>query len=121
MSRTRLLIWILALVALLQLFPDKAGRIEIFAVIAGVMYCAAWVIPKYISRRKNQAARAALVNSDEREYLEYAAALQAIRAKYDPHRDLDDPTSISPEYQAEISALLDRHQAMLKRKFGPNG
>jgi len=121
MSRTRLLIWILALVALLQIFPDKAARIEVFAVIAAVIYCAAWVIPKYISRRKNRATRAALVTADEREYLEYAAALQAIRAKYDPQRDLDDPTSISPEYQAEITALLDRHDAMLKRKFAPNG
>ena len=121
MSRTRLLVWILALVALLQIFPDKAGRIEIFAVIAAVIYCAAWVIPKYISRRKSQATRAALVTADEQEYLEYAAALQAIRTKYDPQRDLDDPTTISPEYQAEITALLDRHEAMLKRKFAPTG
>jgi hypothetical protein len=75
MSRTRLLVWILALVALLQIFPDKAGRIEIFAVIAAVIYCAAWVIPKYISRRKSQATRAALATADEQEYLEYAAAL----------------------------------------------
>jgi hypothetical protein len=104
---------------LLQVFPDKAGRIEVFAVIAAVIYCAAWVIPKMLSRRKDQAAQAALAQADEQEYLEYAAALQAIRAKYDPQRDLDDPTSISPEYQAEITALLDRHDAMLKRKFGP--
>jgi hypothetical protein len=121
MTRTRLLIWILALVALLQIFPDKAGRIETFAVIAAVIYCAAWLIPKFLSRRKSQAAQAALAGADEKEYLEYAAALQAIRAKYDPQRDLDDPTSISPEYQAEITALLDRHDAMLKRKFGPPG
>jgi hypothetical protein len=121
MNRTRLLIWILALVVLIQVFPDKASRIEVFAVIAALIYCAAWVIPKVLSRRKNQAAQAALAAADEQEYLQYSGELNAIRAKYDPHRDLDDPTSISPEYQAEITALLDRHDAMLRRKFGPPG
>ncbi len=121
MNRTRLLVWILALVVLIQVFPDKASRIEVFAVIAALIYCAAWVIPKVLSRRKNQAAQAALAAADEQEYLRYSGELNAIRAKYDPHRDLDDPTSISPEYQAEITALLDRHDAMLRRKFGPPG
>ena len=60
MNRTRLLVWILALVVLLQVFPDRAPRIEVFAVIAALIYCAAWVIPKFLSRRKNQAAQTAL-------------------------------------------------------------
>jgi hypothetical protein len=119
MTRTRLLVWILALAVLIQVFPDKAPRIEVFAVIAAVIYCTAWVIPKFLSRRRSQAAQAALAGADEKDYLQYVAELNAIRAKYDPHRDLDDPTSISPEYQVEITALLDRHDAMLKRKFGP--
>jgi hypothetical protein len=119
MTRTRLLIWIVALVALLEIFPDKVGRIEVFAVVAALVYCAAWVIPKYLGRRKEQAAQTALALSDDKEYLQYSEELAAIRAKYDPQRDLDDPTSISAEYQAEISALHDRHEAMLKRKFGP--
>lgn len=119
MTRTRLLIWILVVVVMLQLFPDKAGRIELFAVIAVALYGAAWGIPKYLARRKNQTANAALAQSDEEEFRRYTKELDAIKAKFDPQRDLDDPTSISPEYQEAITALLDKHDAMLKRKFGP--
>jgi hypothetical protein len=119
MTRTRLLVWILALVVLIQIFPGKTDRIEVFAVIAAIIYCAAYVVPKFIARRREQKAQAALARSDETEYLQYTEELNAIRAKFDPERDLDDPTSISQEYQTEISALHDRHEAMLKRKFGP--
>ena len=118
MTRTRLLIWILVVMVLLQIFPDKAGRIEAFAVIASIVYCAAWVVPKYLARRKERSARVARAHVDEKEYLQYTEALNAICAKYDPQRDFEEPTSISQEYQDEISALHDRHEAMLKRKFG---
>ena len=42
-----------------------------------------------------------------------------LRARYDGNRDLSDPTSIDPDYRDALTALHDRHQAMLDRKFGP--
>ena len=64
-------------------------------------------------------AEAVQLAADDAEYRQYKMELDVIRAKYDPHRDLSEPTSISPEYRNELSALHDKHQAMLERKFGP--
>ena len=46
------------------------------------------------------------------------AAAAKIRVKYDPLRDLNDPTSITAECRDELNALHERHRAMLERKFG---
>jgi hypothetical protein len=45
--------------------------------------------------------------------------LDIIRTRFDPQRDLEDPTSLSPEYRDALTALHDKHHAMLERKFGP--
>jgi hypothetical protein len=119
MTRTRLLVIILALVVLIQVFPDRARLIEVLILGGTALYCAVWAARVYSPRLKEAAKLKALAASDEAEYRQYALELQSIRAKYDPDRDFEDPTSISQEYKDELSALHDRHEAMLQRKFGP--
>lgn len=110
---------LLVLVVLLQLFPDKAPVIKLVWVTAGALYAFVWAGAKYLANHKLKAAEAAQLAADDAEYRQYQMELDVIRAKYDPHRDLSEPTSISPEYRNELSALHDRHHAMLERKFGP--
>jgi hypothetical protein len=119
MTRTRLLLVILVLVVLIQVFPDRTALIEMLMVGGTALYCAVWAARTYIRRFKQAVKLKALAASDDAEYRQYTLELQSIRAKYDPVRDLDDPTSISQEYKDELSALHDRHEVMLQRKFGP--
>jgi hypothetical protein len=109
----------LVLVVLLQLFPDKAGLIKSVWVGAGALFVLLWAGAKFLASHRVKSAAAARLAADDEEYRRYKMGLDAIRAKYDPHRDLSDPTSISQEYRDELSALHDRHQDMLGRKFGP--
>jgi hypothetical protein len=113
------LLALLVLVVLLQLFPDKAARIKLVWVCAGALYVLAWAGAKYLAKYKLKSAEAAQRAADDEEYRQYKMELDVIRAKYDPQRDLHDPTSISPEYRDALSALHDKHQPMLERKFGP--
>ena len=107
------------MVILMQIFPEKAGAIEKVAIIGGGLYFLAWTALRYFAQHKKRRAEAALLVADDREYQHYKRELDLLRARHDPTRDLNDPTSISPEYQAELSALHDQHQDMLARKFGP--
>ena len=119
MNRTRFLVALLVVVVLLQLFPDKTAAIEAAAVSAGALYCLSWALSKYLAQYKKRAAQAAQEAADAEQYLQYERELDSIRAKYAQERDLTDPTLISPEYKDALSALHDKHEAMLTRKFGP--
>jgi hypothetical protein len=88
------------------------------AVGGAALYSLVWAILKGHAQYKSKSLRAALEAADAEEYRQYAVELDAIRAKYDPHRDLTDPTSIPQEFKDELSALHDKHAAMLTRKFG---
>jgi len=118
-NRTRILVALLIMVILMQLFPEKAGAIQRVAIVGGGLYFLAWAAARFLAQHKRRAAEAAQSAADVAEYQEYKRELDAIRAKHDPNRDLNDPTSISPEYQAALTALHDKHQDMLARKFGP--
>jgi hypothetical protein len=118
-NRTRILIALLVLVVLLQLFPERAALIKLVWVSAAALYVLIWAGAKFSAKYKLKSAETAQMADDDEEYRRYKTELDEIRAKYDPHRDLTDPTSISPEYRDELSALHDKHQAMLGRKFGP--
>jgi len=118
-NRTRILVALLIMVILMQLFPERAGAIQRVAIVGGGLYFLAWATIRYLARHRQRRAAAAQLAADEAEYQEYRRELDAIRAKHDPARDLSDPTSISPEYQAALDALHDKHQEMLARKFGP--
>jgi hypothetical protein len=107
------------MVTLIQVYPDRATLIELVAIVGGGLYAVAWYAAGARARYKRRAAEAARQAADDLEYQRYRADLDAIRAKFDPHRDLLDPTSISPEYQQELDLLHDRHRDMLTRKFGP--
>lgn len=109
---------VLVLVLLLELFPDHAATIKMVWVGAGVLYVLVWAVRRYRSHHLRKSTEAAQLSADAAEYREYKTALDAIRTKYDPHRDLADPTSLSPEYLSELNSLHDRHQSMLERKFG---
>lgn len=118
MSRTRLLLALLVVVVLLQIYPDRARVIESTAVGAGALYCLIWAISRALAQYKVKNRRAAQEAADAEEYRQYETELHSIREKYDPHRDMTEPTSISQEYKSELSALHDKHEAMLTRKFG---
>lgn len=119
MNRTRILIVILGMVILIQIYPDRATLIELIAIGGGGLYAVAWYIAHSRARYKRQAAQALQAAADEREYQLYRRDLDAIRARFDPDRDLHEPTSISAEYQHELDLLHARHRDMLTRKFGP--
>jgi hypothetical protein len=114
-----LLLALLVLVVLLQLFPQQAPLIKALAVGAGVLYFATWSGARYFRYYRRKSAYAAQEGADEAEYQQYKSELDAIRAKFDPARDLSDLTEISPEYREALTALHDKHQALLDRKFGP--
>ena len=118
MNRTRILVALLVLVVLVELFPEKSTSIKLVWVSAGALYAMAWATVRYLAQRKRKLAEAALAAADELEYQHYRQELDIIRARFDPQRDLEDPTSISPEYREALNALHDKHQAMLERKFG---
>jgi hypothetical protein len=117
-SRTRLLIVLLVFVVLVQVFPDKTGSIEIVAVIGAALYSVAWGTSKYRAQHKKKRMQEAQDTADDEEYRQYKTELDSIRAKYDPKRDMTDPDSISQQYKDELSALHDKHEDMLTRKFG---
>ncbi len=119
MNRTRILVGLLVMVILMQLFPEKTAAIEKVAIVGGGLYFLAWAAVRFLAQHNRRRAEAAQSAADEAEYQEYKRELDIIRATHDPSRDLNDPTSISPEYQAALSALHDKHQDMLARKFGP--
>jgi hypothetical protein len=118
-NRTRILVALLVMVILMQLFPEKAGAIQRVAIVGGGLYFLAWAAVRFLTQHKRRAAEAEQLAADEAEYQEYKRELDVIRATHDPARDLSDPTSISPQYRAALSALHDKHQDMLARKFGP--
>jgi hypothetical protein len=117
-SRTRLLVVLLVFVVLVQVFPEKTGAIEIVAVVGAALYCVAWGTSRYRAQYKKKRMQEAQDAADDQEYRQYKTELDSIRAKYDPNRDLTDPDSISQQYKDELSALHDKHEDMLTRKFG---
>ncbi len=119
MNRTRILVALLVVVILMQLFPEKTGVIQRTAIVGGGLYFLVWAAVRFLAQHKKRRAEAAQLAADEAEYQEYRRELDVIRETHDPSRDLSDPTSISPQYQAALSALHDKHQDMLARKFGP--
>ncbi len=119
MNRTRILLVILVMVILIQIYPDRAALIELVAIGGGGLYALAWYAANTRTRYQRRAAEAAQAAADDLEYQRYRQELDVIRAKFDPHRDLREPTSISSEYQQELDLLHQRHQDMLTRKFGP--
>jgi len=120
MNRTRILLAVLVMVVLLQFFPAQANLIKAVFVGVGLLYCLVWGGRRYLAATRKKSALAAQQAADDEEYRAYQRELHAIQLKYDPHRDLDDPTSLSADYRAELNALHDRHEAMLGRKFGAN-
>jgi hypothetical protein len=112
------LLALLVVVVLIQIYPERTGVIESMAVGGAALYSLVWAILKGHAQYKSKNLRAAQEAADAEEYRQYEVELDAIRAKYDPHRDLNDPASIPQEYRGELSALHDRHEAMLTRKFG---
>lgn len=119
MRRTYILVALLALVILVQVFPERAMLIKLVWVSGAALYVLVWAGARYWAQYKKKSAAAAQAAADELEYGEYRRELDQIRSQFDAQRDLD-PTSVSPEYRAALTALHDKHHAMLERKFGPS-
>jgi Tfp pilus assembly protein PilN len=119
LNRTRILLVILVMVALIQIYPDRASLIEGVAIVGGGLYAVAWYAANARARYKRLAAESAQAAADDREYRSYREELDAIRARFDPDRALGEPTAMSADYQKELDVLHERHRNMLSRKFGP--
>jgi hypothetical protein len=118
MNRTRILVGVAVLVALVQLFPDRVAWVELAAVIGAAAYFIQWVAATQWAQYRRRRLAAMQAAADDEEYQRYKHELDDIRSRYDAERDMNDLTSISPEYQAALSKLHDRYEAMLTRKFG---
>jgi hypothetical protein len=118
-SRTRFLVAIAVAVLLIQFFPDHAGIIKLATIALGILYLAIRALRTYPAQYRNKKQQAAQEADDEAEYQRYKIELDAIRAKYDPRHELGENAVIPQEYRDELSALHDKYQAMLTRKFGP--
>jgi hypothetical protein len=107
------------MVVLLRLFPDKSRAIEAVAVGGVALYCLLWAGSRYLAQLRAQRRQAARAAADDEEFRCYECELASIRAKYDPNRDAGEADAASQEYKDELSALHDKHQDMLNRRFGP--
>lgn len=117
-NRTRILAALVVLVVFMQLFPDRAGTIELAWMVVAGLCAAIWGTRRFLLQRQQRQAAAALARADDDRYRLYKTELDDIRSRHDPERDLSDPTSIAPEYQSELNRLHHRYQDMLERKFG---
>lgn len=118
-NRTRLLVALLVVVILLQVFPEKAGLIDLIAVLVVAVYSVGWAAAKYVAQYKRRAAQAAQEAADNEEYQRYRMELDTLRAKIDGNRDWNDLADIPQEYKDGLNTLHDKYQDMLTRKFGP--
>ena len=71
-------------------------------------------LPRQYREKRRRAMQLAV---DAQEYRLYEAELEAIRNKYDPNR-LGVEGALPAAYQDELTALSEKHRAMLTRKFG---
>ena len=119
MSRTRFLVAIAVIVLLMQFFPDQAVAIRLAGVALGLLYLAVRALRTYPALCRDKKKRAAQQAADDAAYQQYKIEADVIRAKYDPNHELTDDNAIAQEYRDELSALHDKYQGMLARKFGP--
>jgi hypothetical protein len=118
-SRTLFLAAVAVIVLAMQFFPDQASHVKRTVIALGILYLAIRALRTYPRQYRDKRIRAAQEAADDREYRQYEIELEAIRAMYAPIHDLDEIAVIPQEYQNDLSALHDRHRAMLDRKFGP--
>ncbi len=109
MSRTRFLAAIAVAALLMQVLPDYSDLIKWVAIGIGVLYLIVRALRTYPRQYRLKKQAAAQRAADEREYLEYTAALQALRSR---------PLSAGDDYEAAVAELHARHRDMLARKFG---
>jgi len=119
-SRTRFLVAIAVIVLLMQFFPNQASAIRLAGIALGLLYLAVRALRTYPALYRDKKKRAAQQAADDEAYRQYKIEVDAIRAKYDPNHELTDDTAMQQEYRDELSALHDKYQAMLSRKFGPS-
>jgi hypothetical protein len=118
-SRTSFLVAIAVIVLLMQFFPNQASTIRLAAIGLGLVYLVIRTLRTYPAQYRQKKKRAAQEDADAEEYRQYTIELDAIRAQYDPSHKLDKNSEIPQDYRNALSALHDKYQAMLDRKFGP--
>ncbi len=112
---------IAAAVLLMQFLPNQANTIKWLTIAFGIVYLAARALRTYPQQFREKRRRAAQQAADDQEYRRYEAELEAIRARHDPQRELLGKTELPQEFKDELTALHEKYQAMLDRKFGPGG
>jgi hypothetical protein len=119
-SRTSFLVAIAVAVLMIQFFPNQAGTIKWVTVALGILYLVIRALRTYPKQYRDKKRRAALAAADDQEYRLYKTELDSIRTKYDPRHEMDENGAVPQAYKDELSALHDKHRAMLTRKFGPD-
>jgi hypothetical protein len=118
-SRTIFLAAIALAVLLMQLLPNQAQIFKWIAFGFGVLYLFGRALTTYPRLFRERKRRAAQQRADEQEYQQYQSDLASIRARHDPQHELVMGRSeLSQEFKDELTALHEKHQAMLERKFG---
>jgi hypothetical protein len=116
--RTSLLLTAAAALLLVHFFPGLAGTVAWLAFAAGLVWLAV-VASRIFTHYRDKKSRAMQQAADELEYRSYKAELDALRAKHDPNHEWDEATDYPRAYRDSLSALHERYQAMLERRFGP--
>ncbi len=116
--RTSLLLAAAAALLLVHFFPDLAAPVAWLALAAGLVWIAV-VASRLLAYYRNKTRRAAQQAADDLEYRSYKAELDALRAQFDPNHEWNESTDYPRAYRESLSALHQRYQAMLERRFGP--
>jgi hypothetical protein len=117
-SRTIFLAAIALAVLLMQLLPNQAHIFKWIAMGLAVMYLFGRGLSTYPRLFREKKRRAAQQRADEQEYQQYQIDLASIRARHDPQHEPLGRSELSQEFSDELTALHEKYQAMLERKFG---
>lgn len=115
--RTSLLLAAAVALILVHFFPALAAPVAWLAFAAGLVWIAV-VASRLLTYYRDKSSRAAQQAADDMEYRSYKAELDALRAQHDPNNEWNESTDYPLAYRESLSALHERYQAMLERRFG---
>jgi hypothetical protein len=102
-------------VILIQLVPTHATSIKWATIALGVAYLVVRAVLTYPKIYRDRRRRAAQRREDESDFRLYEIELDRVHAKYDA-ADADEIHAQA--FKDELTALHEKYQGMLERKFG---
>lgn len=118
MTLTNYLLLVIAAILLAKFFPSAAATIALIGLAASVAYGLYWIVAVHPGKRRQEKMQREQEAKDDKEYWEYQAQFDAIRARHDPKREWHEATVVPQAYKDEIRRLNAEHHEMLKRRNG---